>query len=199
MVRIAKSVVNKSAELKYFDRELQVNADWSGSIDAAPTTLITQGDTQNQRQGSKIMIKGVRLSYKFQGNIFATTAVQNFKIMIIGGRGENETTFLPSNIIQTTGSVYAVKSPKTFNKSRRYKVYYSKIVSVAGGWTGTPGFPDQRTITTYVKVNYPVTFTTGGGTTINNGGIYILVIGEETSGGTNGTCQYTCRVYFTDL
>lgn len=207
MYRIAKQVVSKQQEMKYYD----INQ--AGAISILDTgsvinlsSFIALGDTQSARDGSVLMNKGILFSYMVTGNLNTLVASQRARIIIFRCYSENLATIAPVDIIQYVGSTISTISPKQYNTRSKYKILYDKTHNLASGWVGipgatagapatTPGFHDVAVRRRYIKFNHKTTYDANA-TNIRDGGIYLLYISDVAT--SHPSFVYSVRYFFTD-
>lgn len=199
---IARSVVNKNQELKYYDHRVTTTVSYNGYV-LNLTAQIAQGDTQFSRDGSRLMNKGIKLNYEVTSAVLYVGVVQNLRVMIVRTFADNGVTLPAADLIQYPGGIDAVISPYSYNKSRRYKVLYDKIHVLSAGSTGVPaattipGYPSSAIRRVFKKLNYPTQYEAGT-TGVNDGGLYMFCFSDEAAGANNPVIHFVARHYYTD-
>ena len=70
LLKLIRTVQVQKPELKYYDLSLSSTPDYNGTI-VNFMNSITQGDTQNQRNGSKIRLHSIQFKGVITGNVAA--------------------------------------------------------------------------------------------------------------------------------
>lgn len=179
--KIARAVRLQKPELKYYDLSLSVNPDYNGTI-VNLMNSITQGDTQNQRNGSKIRLHSIQFKGIMTGNVAANAVSQVVRFMIVLGNNENTTNLTVPNLLQVTGTVNTPYSPYNWDQRSKYTIMkdMTKIVpagEAVGAATTTnisPGYKPTY-IKMYKRLNKVVTFNAATINVINHGLYYCFV------------------------
>lgn len=201
MYRIAKRVVRSNQELKYIDYTSTNTYDYNGAI-IDVTSYVAQGDTINTRDGSKIKLRGMKVTAEFIGNQNSGFLDQNIRFLVVRGHAENNTAMTVGTVLQATGSAQILISPYYFQTSKRYKIIDDKRFYMASGYSAlaTPApapYRPRQYYSRFYKFSHDVTYLTTG-TNIMDGGVYIIACSDEANSIYNPGMYFTVRLYFTD-
>lgn len=199
--KIAKSVLRRNTELKYVDYALSGSQDYNGTI-LNVTGLINQGDAENQRDGSKIRVKGMKVTVQFAGNQNSGLIQQVCRYLVVRGFTENNAAMTVGTVLASPGTVSAPICPYSFSQSKKYKVIENKLFTMSSGYSAiatptVPGFSTRKFYSRYYKFDHDCEYL-GATTNVMDGGVYIIGVGEEVAAATNPTMFYNIRLYFTD-
>lgn len=165
------------------------NVDYDGSITELST--IPQGDTAYTRDGKSV--KTLNLTFKAYAQSAASGVV---RVIIFKGKSENNRTFVPGDILQTTGQVHSVLTTKDDSERYNTKILMDKTLVVTPSAGSIDGY---RLMFKSIKLGHYVTYAASdtAGTDIEDGGLYMLVIGNITSvSGTKPTVAYQTKLTF---
>lgn len=157
---------------------------WTGTI----TNLCnpTQGDGVTNRDGDSLKL--IRCSGRIYCTMNASATNTVVRVIMFRGKNENGTTYAPNDILYTTTG-QMVFNPKEYTNRFQTKVLMDRTYSLSS--TGKSNF--------YINVNQKlfghINFETGG-TGIENGGLYLLLVGSEQLN--TPTVAYTLTTSFTD-
>lgn len=201
MYRIAKKVVRMNTELKYVDYGLSGSQDYNGTI-LNVTALINQGDAENQRDGSKLRVKGMKVTVQFVGQQNSGVTQQVIRYVVVRGFAENNTAMTVGTVLTQVGTSSAPISAYSFSQSKKYKVIDNKRFTMSAGYSAiatptVPGFSTRKFYSKYYKFDHDVEYLSNT-TNVMDGGIYIIGISDEATSANNPIMFYNVRLYFTD-
>lgn len=178
---IVKKQIKKAGETKYADVEEAFTMSNSG-VGINPQVLtggITQGITDNAtRIGDKI--KPVFLH--MHGQFYCGTSSEPWRLLIVQGKNENDTTPPLTQILAYTNSVARelMNSPYNFDKMHTFKVLcdrrFKAIQQISGNTTEGHPFSVKISGKKMANVNY-----IGATTRVASGGIYTYAFSDSAS------------------
>lgn len=182
LARRLKDAVN--TEYKFFDTQSTTTPDYNGSIIAL--NAITQGQTDNTRIGDSCKLQNLIL----RGHLAAAAGAAAVIRMIVYWDQQNKSS-AASDILQYTGSVYGVYSPKQYDKRFQTTVLMDKVISsVPTADSSLYRFDEVIPINRHTQFD-------GGTTTVNTGALKMLLISSNVT--TNlPSVVFLSRVSYTD-
>lgn len=182
--KIAKSVIAKQSELKYFDTTLGVSADISGSLGCL--SLVPQGDTDITRDGDQLYATSMQI----KGYLNCTDATNQFRIIVF--KYKPEATPINDDILAsaTKGSINYVNAPYHHDGRSQFVVLSDRMYSLALTNTPKPHFNLN------IKLNNKIKYSAGGTTGYNQ--IWYMII-SDSAVATHPYVQMTSRLRFRDF
>lgn len=185
IARTLKRFVN--TEHKYHDVINNTGISATGTI-VNLTSGIAQGDTAVTRDGSSIKL--ARLSLRIHLTINSNATASMARIILFRGKQENGGTYTVTDILDNGTTTYQMIAPKTRTERFRTKFIYDKTSSLS--------INGRRDV--FLDWNFKLyghtEYSDAAGTTIENGGLYMLYISNETLNNVNFT--YYSRLTFVD-
>lgn len=120
----------RSAEIKWFDQTFSSTVTYAAPV-LLPICLMTQGDTQNNRQGNKVSPTSIQLKMNILGNSSQVSGLL-VRCVIFKDRSPDGTmpTFYgqPDSVYEQNGTI---SDPSLFNRNRnmleKYDIIYDKV------------------------------------------------------------------------
>jgi len=144
----------------------------------------TQGDGVTQRDGDSVKV--LSLSGRIHMLMNAAASASLMRVIIFRGKQENAVSYTTTDILQNA----SILNPKNDSEKFRSKILYDKIFTLTTG-DRTRNQPGNW----YFRLNGHVNFVNGA-TTVENGGIYMLLISNEAVN--TPTFSYYLRTRYTD-
>lgn len=185
---MVKSMVNKPAELKYFDQSLSFGAVVAGNI--INISDVTRGTDVTQRIGNEIFLKEIqfRMSFSISPNVDKAAIRYIVLVDLQGYNAPVVTDVLEAGLVGTT---YTDIAPYHWDYRKRFRILTDKVMNLVK--YSEHGYIQKRfTLPLNIK-----SYNIGAGTTFKNQ-IYLLVIGSETNVLNISNFQYHSRLIFTD-
>jgi len=193
--KVADTAYKAFQMAKYIKRQINVEHKYY-DYDAGATVLNTgtvynlfipgQGDTVSLREGDST--KYQNLAFRMTISQGSATSASHVRCIIFRGHQERNVAYTPTMMLQTL----TVDSPKHWGNRFRSKILYDKTHTVIN--TGDTG-RTAKFIHINLKLFGHCVFTPGDAT-IEDGGLYMLLIGNETTN--YPSANWYSRVTFTD-
>lgn len=178
-----------NAEYKFTTSTLSATSTYGGTI--TNLTTIAQGATEQTRNGTSIKLLNFKLRGTLQPNP-SGSLVQTFRIILFRGKTENGSSFSTSDILQNTGSAFVTESFKNWDEMTRTKILFDKKYTITFDGDGSSTVRDIRiNKKLFGHVKY-----SSGSSTVESGGLYLLILGDAAVNGANYAMTY--RLTFTD-
>lgn len=199
--KVVKRIVRNQAESKFRDI---VDTDSSfvvsdSSLIQADLLHIDEGDGVGNREGRKIMLKGIHIKAHFESGNTSAAANMYFRMLVLR---------LPNNVGLGSDSLNTALANGTFTATsfyprdtdRIYNVLYDKIFTIQGAQSATGGLPiTNKFMDKYIKVNKPVYYDGATGSTdLQRGDMVVLLMTEATVASALRFTMNT-RVHWKDL
>lgn len=202
LLKLIRTVQVQKPELKYYDLSLSSTPDYNGTI-VNFMNSITQGDTQNQRNGSKIRLHSIQFKGVITGNVAANAVSQVVRFMIILGKNENTTNLTVPNVLQLTGSVNTPYSPYNWDQRSKFDILRDRTFIVPSGeavgaatTTNISAGYRPTYVKMYKRLNKVVTFNAATTNIINHGLYYCFA---SDSSANLPAVQGYFRITYTDV
>lgn len=123
-----KGLVN--SEKKYFDSNSTDFVSWNGTVN--PLSNIAQGNDVGNRDGNSILARSLWLQMDVRGNVANQSNI--VRVIVFVDTENTGSTPAASDVLQTTGSAFAVDSPLNVDHLPRYTILMDKkfVTSTAG-------------------------------------------------------------------
>lgn len=197
--RLAKRVADAvNIEYKLYDAAINTAPTWSGTVGIL--NGIAQGTSDSQRIGDSL--KCQRLSGRLiwdPANFFqAGVNIQSCAVRLIIYWDEQNNVTSAADVLQQTGNVYTVISPKNYDTRFRSRVLYDKTVffsqNLASGASYAMNYPhDDIDIELNAHTQYDA-----ASTTINTGALKYLLISDNVASTYIPSCRAYLRLTYTD-
>lgn len=187
VARIANKVYNKKAEIKFHDADdVGSGIDSSGSV--FDISLISQGDTDQTRDGDKIYVKSIigRMT------LTAGDATNFLRVIIVQWLAENSGITITKVIQSLTG---AINQSYAHDYASARKILYDKTFTL--GSANTASVPTVRTAKFMITRGFKRTINFLGGSTDGYNKLYMVCV-SDSGGVPNPTLAYSVRVRYTD-
>lgn len=184
----------KQIETKYADTLASFAASTTGSVTLLNN--IAGGDTEQNRTGIRINITSVQVRLQVRPGTDSTQDA--VRVMVVYDRQAlvGAPTFTPATVL-TSADPYAMNS--RVNTTRFIKLmdeFVGYTYANTGVWPIFTGSP--FVIEKYVKCTLPATYNSNTGTDINNGAVYLMILGTVAAGAGAATVYGSARLRFTD-
>lgn len=198
--KLYRIVKHNRPEIKFTDNSFSVTPTYNGSLYDI-SSYIAQGVQENQRLGADGTVKGCFFRFSVTANGASAFQSQTLRFLLVVGKYENGTALTISDVLASTGSSTAVNSQLTFDKRRKYIVKKDFRTVVCTGNNGaavfySPGTASLKHYNFYVPMKSLMVQYAGNTTTVNNHGIYLILISDVAAQGP--TVNGTVRTTFTD-
>lgn len=192
-----KRLIKQTQESKYFILQSTNTFDYSGAV--VKLSAIPQGDTDVTRDGDKITPTSLSVRYSIYNTGTAATSPTEIDYRVIIFRWRPDDTSgapIASNIMATTGNLYAALSEYIHDQRSNFEVLYDRmhlgVLSVLGAGANRPFHAK-------VKVNSrSIKYLAGGTAGLDN--LYILFITDNNgvAGANKFTYVMNSQLNFTD-
>lgn len=150
-----------------------------------------QGDAFNQRDGDSVRPLNLEFKWILDNNILNTTLPFQARILIFRATGERGSIPVISDILESVTAGANIVSPHRYSTRERYNVLYDHTEHVTpGGWDNATS---DGAFTTRLSGH---TLYTPGATTVEDGGLYLVVVSDTTSDAP--AFRYGARTWFSD-
>lgn len=193
-----KGALLSKKELNYIDiAKATYAADTTGTI-----TLLNgcaEGDDNTQRNGRKAKMVSIQVNaYAFAGN--GNTIPQKVRFLLVWDNAPSGAAPTVANILSAVDSI---SFPLVDNEDRFTILRDVKMVLGINSNTATQALADQTAVPFdfYKKINTDSKFNGTGATitSIQNGALWGVTVGNLAAGATAGSIVYATRVRFTDI
>lgn len=190
VAKIASQVQLNKSETKYIDFDSAVNVDYNGTM--TPLLNISQGTTDQTRNGDKITLKNIKMSF-FSG-LADTYNVVRFIIFV--WKGENSTDPTVSDILHSSyiGAGSAPLAPYNHDKRKLFTVKYDKTYLLQGS---DNAYRQQRRTISW-KSGLPIQFVGASATVTAKNSVYCLRI-SDSAAVNHPSANITYRLNWKDL
>lgn len=194
------TLASQSVELKFFDTAMSGNVDLTAEIPATggQICLISQGDSQSQRDGRKCVIKSVLFKGTFQyvPGISGTATAASFWLFLVLDKQCNGAAAAVTDVFTSTDMATAFHNIANSDRFQVLKKIRRTLTSQAG--VGGAFGNVTSLIEFYKKCNVPVQYssTTGAITEIKSNNIFYIWGCDIAAADDNITCNGTSRVRF---
>lgn len=182
---VAKSVIAKQSELKYFDTLVGVSADYSGSLGCL--SLVPQGDTDITRDGDQLYATSMQI----KGYISCADTTNQFRVIIFKYKPEATPTDDDILATATKGSVNYVNAPYHHDGRNQFVILSDRRYNLALSTNKA-----QVNISHNLKLNTKIKYSAGGTTGYNQ--IWYFVI-SDSAAATHPSVNMTSRLRFRDF
>lgn len=183
--KIAKSVIAKQSELKYFDTTVGISADVSGFLGCL--SLVPQGDTDITRDGDQLYATSMQI----RGYINAADATNQFRIIVFMYKPETSPTNDDILASATKGSVNYVNAPYHHDGRSAFTVLSDRSYSLVLGQSN-----DRKAFKVNVKLNKKLKY--NAGTTAGYNQIWYMCL-SDSAAATHPGVSMTSRLRFRDF
>lgn len=187
LARKVADMVN--VEYKHFDQVVNaVQPDYNGTL--VTLNNMAQGTTDATRIGDSIKVQNVIIRGQVVNNA-TSNQLNRTRIMLIWDE-QNQISSI-TDLLESTGSVFVMYSPKNYDKRFRSIVLYDQVFSTAT-FTGSQAF--FRDFEINLPINKHTQFSAGT-TTINTGALKLVLISSGITSNLPSVDGYV-RVTYTD-
>jgi len=182
-LRLAKRLADAvNTEYKFHEQQFSGSVDYNGTLTSLMVGL-SQGTADTQRIGDSMKLQNLIMRF------YLSRATSDSLVRVIIFHDPQSKINAVTDLLQVTGSVFAVLSSKNYDKRFESKVLYDKTFALDGDETTI-----QRSFT--LPLNWHTQFQNGG-TTINTGDLRVVFISNQVT--TNlPNVVYQSRVTYTD-
>lgn len=191
---LAKKVARMvNSEIKFHDVQATNTAyDSTGTI--VNLSTIAQGDGDNARDGSSIKLAHLTMRMSWSSNTTDTTP-QRVRMILFRGKNEKSTPPTISTLLEDTTQYDNIVSPKNWDHKFNTRVLYDRVIVLTPNASASN---QSKELVISKKLYGHVKFATNdtAGTDIENGGLYMLIVSDETTNAP--TCTFYSRLTFYD-
>lgn len=183
--KVTKNVINRQAELKYFDTTVGVCPDYSGNLGCL--SLIPAGSSDTSRDGDKAYLTSMQV----RGYVSASDTTNVMRVIFFVWKEDG--TPLNDDILSSTtkGSINYVNAPYHHDGRGQFIVLSDRTYNLTLGASN-----DHKLFKANIKLNKNLKFNGGGTSAYNH--IWYMVLSD--SAAVSHPCiNMTSRVRFRDL
>lgn len=189
--KIALAKVNKiekQREKKLIDNDGSPAS--SNTVTITPISLIAQGDTANDREGSKVVLTSLQMKYSWKQNTNAVAS--RCRVMLVLDKQVNGATFSAGDLLQSTALGTGIVSPLNLDGAFRFKILYNKVHTLSSEGSVVQYGEMFR------KINIPARYTGVPGNIANvlSSGLFLVHLSDETT--QTPTISFFTRIRFID-
>lgn len=191
-LKLAKNLNRRVATEYKFTTEELLNGGTTTLGEINPLTTMTQGDSENQRIGNSVKL--IRISGKINIRLEDEEHSGNIRLVLFRGKNENRELYSPGSLTDPQfGILNDVVAPLYLARKEEDNKYHTKFI-YDKTYTLNDGGIRNRTIDWNFRLDGYTQFTDGANT-IENGGLYLMIIGDVTN---TIVYTYNFKISFTD-
>lgn len=153
---------------------------------------IARGDDISERNAREVVMKSIQFSYT--AAVTPTTGVaQRCRVLLVYDRQTNATALTAAQVLTVADTL----APRNLENRKRFKILYDRTHALNA--SAEPGSEVTRRF--YRRLRHPVTFNSGDNGTVADivtGSLYLVVVGSEATGPTDGTVTFHSRIRYLD-
>lgn len=200
---VARPQINRAVRGLQLGQGEFKSVDVTASLDSNTATSvallngIARGDEINERNGREVIMKSVQLNLQ----IFATavTGVGSVcRVLLVYDRQTNAAALTAALVLQAATTL----AGRSLENRRRFKIMMDRTYAVPSRIAATVSGPEFIVDKFYRRLRHPITFNAGDAGTvadITTGSLYLICIGTEAAGATDGAINLFSRVRYQDL
>ncbi len=189
--------VRALAMVKSIKRQIEKKEKVTQATDVAfnstPTVIqlsnLVTGDTNNTRDGDKVMVTSISFRWFFQRHASASVTIA--RIMLVQDKQTNGSEFDPSDLLQDGSVLDAIVSPYNTDNNHRFRVLYDKIIP--------PNNYAMDHRKWFKKVRIPLTYDNSAGTIadLTQNSLALVIMSDEATN--TPVLTYNVRLRYEDL
>jgi len=158
---------------------------------------IARGDEIFERNGREVIMKSIQINLQ----LFATVVTgvgQTARVVVVYDRQTNAAACTAVQVLQAA----TVIAPRNLENRRRFKILMDRTYLLPSRITATVAGTEFVVDKFYRRLRHPITFNAGDAGTvadITTGSIYMIAIGDQNAGVSDGALNAVCRIRYQDL